>query len=664
MARESIGEAVLELRTDDRRYDRGIRQAHSRARKLDSQFVSVGDRLTMVATRAIALGAVAFGSSRFVTGLLDARIELERIENTLQSSLGSLEVAEEEFGFVADEADRLGLNLSALARQYSQLSAASRGTKLEGQATKDIFIAISEASTVLGLSMDETRGALRAIDQMISKGNVQAEELRGQLGERLPGAFQIAARAMGVTTRELNEMLVNGEVLAEDLLPALAAELRRTFGPQVPQAAQALRADIERLKNAVFLLQGELGGATGRGLLPTIEGVTEALEAMRTASDDAVESSGESVSEWAAGTAVALTTLADAGRVTGFAVGHGLELIGKRFGALGAAANFAVRGDLEGARLVLEEFNRDFAQMEQDLLNFDPQMFTNELLNRQREAMSGDGIEPIDTSQFPRRRRSLADEMLQDIDTSAFDKMKRDQQLTNEIFREAERIYQDTRTPLEAYTAEIGELRDFLGAGLIDQQTFNRAVAQAGEGYADAMEKGKEAAKELEAITDQAARNMQDAFADFLFNPFEEGLDGMLSSFLTVIQRMIAEAAAAQIIGAMFQSAGGPGAFLGNALSNVLPGFAQGGSFTIGGPTGVDKTPVMFMGSRGEQVDITPKGGGGRSQVVIAPTINAPGADAGTVARIEEILKARMVPDIVNAATNNTLNSLRRPNFA
>src|SRR5690606_22603244 len=53
---------------------------------------------------------------------------------------------------------------------------------------------------------------------------VQAEELRGQLGERIPGAFATAARAMKVTEVELNAMLKRGEVLAVDLLPRMAAE--------------------------------------------------------------------------------------------------------------------------------------------------------------------------------------------------------------------------------------------------------------------------------------------------------------------------------------------------------------------------------------------------------------------------------------------------------
>jgi len=40
--------------------------------------------------------------------------------------------------------------------------------------------------------------------------------------------------------------------------------------------------------------------------------------------------------------------------------------------------------------------------------------------------------------------------------------------------------------------------------------------------------------------------------------------------------------------------------------------FAEGGSFMVGGPAGRDKTPVRFMASRGERVDITPANGNAR----------------------------------------------------
>ncbi len=191
--------------------------------------------------------------------IIDAALAQDRLNNTLKVGTGSAEAAARETQFLREESEKLGLQFATTSQQYAKLSAAAAGTALQGQATRDIFLGIAKASTVLELRADQTAGALLAIEQMISKGNVSAEELRGQLGERLPGAFQMAARAMGVTTQELGKMLVKGEVTATRLLPALAIELEKTFGAQAQEAAQGLGAKINRLDNAFTDLKIAIG---------------------------------------------------------------------------------------------------------------------------------------------------------------------------------------------------------------------------------------------------------------------------------------------------------------------------------------------------------------------------------------------------------------------
>jgi len=82
---------------------------------------------------------------------------------------------------------------------------------------------------------------------MISKGKVQAEELRGQLGERLPGAFQLAAKAMGMTTAQLDKFMADGKLTAEDLLPKLAKVMQEEFGAAAEAAAYGLQGQMNRL---------------------------------------------------------------------------------------------------------------------------------------------------------------------------------------------------------------------------------------------------------------------------------------------------------------------------------------------------------------------------------------------------------------------------------
>lgn len=90
--------------------------------------------------------------------------------------------------------------------------------------------AVSESAVVLGLTSEDTRLVLLALSQMISKGTVYSEELRRQMGDRLPGAFSLAAEAMGVTTRQLSDMLQKGDVATDEFLPRFAGALHDMYG--------------------------------------------------------------------------------------------------------------------------------------------------------------------------------------------------------------------------------------------------------------------------------------------------------------------------------------------------------------------------------------------------------------------------------------------------
>lgn len=110
---------------------------------------------------------------------------------------------------------------------------------------------------------------------MISKGKVQAEELRGQLGERLPGAFNLAAKAMGFTTAQLDDMLKKGQVTAEDMLPKLAAVLKDEFGPAAEQAVQGAQGAVNRLSTEWNLFKATV--MDNGPIITAINAITDAM---------------------------------------------------------------------------------------------------------------------------------------------------------------------------------------------------------------------------------------------------------------------------------------------------------------------------------------------------------------------------------------------------
>lgn len=218
----------------------------------------------------------ALAASLVFKAFVDANVEAEKFERAMTLLKGSTEAAGKEFQYISGVSKTLGLDLFSAADAYTQLTAATKGTALEGAQTRAIFEAVSTAMSSLGKSSADTQGALLAISQIVSKGNVSMEELRGQLGERLPGAFQIAAKSMGLTTQELDDLVSSGKLTAEEFLPKFAAALKDTFGDT--KFVDGYAAAMNRLQNAVadaFLELGKSGAFDA--LTKTVEVATVAI---------------------------------------------------------------------------------------------------------------------------------------------------------------------------------------------------------------------------------------------------------------------------------------------------------------------------------------------------------------------------------------------------
>ena len=226
---------------------------------------AVGDEVEEIGKKGASIDGLAdafqaLAGAVVVKAFIDANVEAEKFEKAMTLLKGSTEAAAEEFAYVSALARTLGLEIFTTADAYTQLTAATKGTSLEGQATRDIFEAVSVAMSSLGKSSADTEGALLAISQIVSKGNVSLEELRGQLGERLPGAFQIAADAMGLTTKELDELVSSGNLTASEFLPKFAKALQDTFGDTT--YVESYTASWNRLQNSLndaFIVIGKAG---------------------------------------------------------------------------------------------------------------------------------------------------------------------------------------------------------------------------------------------------------------------------------------------------------------------------------------------------------------------------------------------------------------------
>ena len=243
--------------------------------------VQLGDTSGAMSTlwsgaKAAAVPVMAIGAAAIYAGkaCFDASLQMDRLVKSYTTIEGSTSGAVSQLDYIYEISNTLGLEFQSTAEAAKGFFAAGKGSALQKD-LNGIFEGVSQAGAALSLSTEQMDGVFLALGQMISKGKVQAEELRGQLGERLPGAFNLAAKAMGFTTAQLDDMLKKGQVTAEDMLPKLAAVLKDEFGPAAEQAAQGAQGAVNRLSTEWNLFKATV--MDNGPIITAINAITDAM---------------------------------------------------------------------------------------------------------------------------------------------------------------------------------------------------------------------------------------------------------------------------------------------------------------------------------------------------------------------------------------------------
>ena len=270
-----------------------IKQLRAELNGASGEVEQVGKRASSMLSMMSALG-IAFTGAELARQFVTVNVELEAMERTLRAITGSTEAAAREMDYARDVADRLGLPVIAAGKAYANLMAATRGTAAEGQSTRAVFESVAHAMSVAGKSSADTEGALLALSQMASKGVVSMEELRGQLGERLPGALNATASGLGITTAQLIKLVESGQLTAEELFPALAVGLDKLYGSTGQAAAQTetLAQKWEHFKNSAADAYKTIGDS---GVINALKVGLEGLEVALTVVSVGLVATGKDV---------------------------------------------------------------------------------------------------------------------------------------------------------------------------------------------------------------------------------------------------------------------------------------------------------------------------------------------------------------------------------
>lgn len=218
-------------------FKRGSNQVKAAFRSMQMQLL----------TFAAALGAGGLGLSNFVSRLIEVARETNRVTTVLKNVSGTMSRYADNQRYLLDLAKKYGLEINALTANYAKFTAAASISGMSMMNQRKVFESVSRACTAFGMSADDSNGVMLALSQMMSKGKISSEELRLQMGERLPVALQAMAKAAGVSVGGLDKLMKQGKLMSADVLPKFAEALNEMI-PNVD--TDNLETSVNRLKNA------------------------------------------------------------------------------------------------------------------------------------------------------------------------------------------------------------------------------------------------------------------------------------------------------------------------------------------------------------------------------------------------------------------------------
>lgn len=209
------------------------------------------------AIKGAAIGA-AIDFAQFVKGATQYSAQVGRLRVALQGVTKDSRKYNQALTIIRSVSDELNVPILEATKQFTQLSASVLGS---GGTLKDaeiVFRGISEAVKATGGDSEDLSSAIRAMSQIFGKGKVSAEELQGQLGERLPGAVVKFAKANKISMIQLQKDLRDG-VVGLDKIITFSEKLSEDHRKAALEMASSTEESGQRMTNAFKDMQYEIG---------------------------------------------------------------------------------------------------------------------------------------------------------------------------------------------------------------------------------------------------------------------------------------------------------------------------------------------------------------------------------------------------------------------
>ena len=220
----------------------------------------LGDQFGYAAKQVLLFGA-AYKALAFLTEFPakvgEAVAQLQTFRNTLQSITPNADEFQKSNQFILDTVDKYNTPLQSARDGFTKLYASMAPAGFKGDDIRNIFAGISQGAATFGMSADKVDRVNYAFAQMASKGQVMSEELKGQLGDVLPGAVAIFAKAAGFEgpeamvkfTKAMEDGRYKGEAMKQ-LLINVGIVMKDKFAAGAEGAAQTFQGQMNAMANA------------------------------------------------------------------------------------------------------------------------------------------------------------------------------------------------------------------------------------------------------------------------------------------------------------------------------------------------------------------------------------------------------------------------------
>lgn len=607
-----------------------INKAVTELRKVSGEIDKTDRRSRTASKHTTALGksfdTLVAGASAYLT--VATAIKALRMAddwNTLQQRIKTATKETGDYAAVSEQlydiSRRNGAAMADTVSIFQRLSIARK----ELNATNDELLKVTDSVQQLGRASGASGTAMRAgllqFAQAMSAGTVRAEELNSII-ENIPAVADRIARGMGMTVGELRNAVLAGEVLSRDVFDALLSQ------------TEAIAAEVGEIplnmEQSWTVATNALGNFLSR--LDELTGVTDFIS--------------KSLQGWA--------QILDDAAQRDFDL---LELQQRRLGILERVRTLTQEiENNQGPSFLADPARRELERLQADLATIEKQLKANnaEALKFQlpeapaKSAGQSAGDSGSKPPRKPRRTKTDPNEtsvksleleaatLGLTAEAAALYKLQLQGATQAQLDRaaaalesiEAEKAFAAAveaseaavKAENEAQQAFVASQRQYLEAVIAsvdptyeltqELQRLERLMAMfpahaeiiqeamlnvheemdnLGEGSGDASDK-------MSQFAIQAARNMQSAFADFLFDPFDRGLKGMLASFVSTLHRMVSELLSQQILKQFFTSMSGVGGGLGDVFKALSAGINHTGGMAGSGPRR-QVSPLLFAGA-------------------------------------------------------------------